>query len=140
MKKLPVFTLFCSLFPAIGSFAQADAPANPPQEPPPQITGLRARLPYGVDDVLKLNRAKVSEEIILAYIENSGNGYALRSQDVIYLRDQGVSDHVIAAMLAQAKRIAESTPAPDYTQPPPPAQPPLVQDYGPTYTEPASSL
>jgi len=72
-----------------------------------------AKVPYGVEDVLKLSRAQIGEEIILNYVQNSGTIYNLGPQDIVYLRDQGVSDKVVNAMLAQRKHveIAAQSPA-----------------------------
>ena len=39
----------------------------------------------------------------MAYIKNSGNSYGLNADQIIYLRQQGVSDAVITAMLNQPK-------------------------------------
>src|SRR5437016_4186417 len=61
------------------------------------------KLPYGVEDVLKLSRAQVNEEITLSYIQTSGTIYSLGSKDIVYLKQQGVSDKVINAMLEQRK-------------------------------------
>jgi len=67
------------------------------------------KLPYGVDDVLKLSRAQVSEDIVLNYVRNSGTIYNLGPQDIIYLRGEGVSSTVLNAMLAQRQRVPEAT-------------------------------
>ncbi len=111
----------------------APAPATP------------ASLPYGVNEVLKLNQAQISDDIIVNYVQNSGTTYNLGAQDIVYLRNQGVSDRVVNAMLAQRQRLADAaaaqvaaqnaaaaaaqpvapTPTPTYTQP------------APVYTEPA---
>src|SRR5690349_20840651 len=56
-----------------------------------------AKLPYGVDDVLKLSRARMADDVTLNYIQNSGTIYNLNAKDLIYLKDQGVSDKVINA-------------------------------------------
>jgi hypothetical protein len=71
------------------------------------------KLPYGVDEVLKLSRAKIGEDVIVSYVQSSGTVYQLTPKDILYLRDQGVSEHVISAMLDQ-RRPAEAT---SYGQP-----------------------
>src|ERR1041385_2998147 len=74
------------------------------------------KLPYGVDDVLKLSRARISEDVTLNYIQNSGTIYSLSAQDLIYLKNEGVSDKVLNAMQDQRKRAVEpafaASPAP----------------------------
>jgi hypothetical protein len=67
------------------------------------------QLAYGVPQVVQLAQAKVSEDTIIAYIHNSGNSYSLTADQIIYLRQQGVSDNVINVMLNQPK--VASTPA-----------------------------
>jgi hypothetical protein len=70
-------------------------------------------LAYGVPQILQLAQAKVGDDTIIAYIRNSGNNYGLDANQIIYLRQQGISDNVITAMLSQPK-IAPAQPA---TQP-----------------------
>jgi hypothetical protein len=84
---------------------------------PAAATTSPQKLPYGVEDVLKLSRAQVSDDIVLNYIQNTGTIYNLGPQDIVYLRDQGVSDRVINGMIDQRKRVtelaaAQSAPAP----------------------------
>jgi hypothetical protein len=68
-------------------------------------------LAYGVEDVLKLSRAKISEDIILNYVQNSGTIYNLSSQDIVYLRNEGVSDNTLKAMLDNRKRVEAASQA-----------------------------
>src|SRR5262249_19592107 len=63
------------------------------------------KLPYGVEDVLKLSRAQIGDEIIVNYIHNSGTIYNLQPQDIVYLRQNGVSDKVLNTMLTQRPRV-----------------------------------
>ena len=83
-----------------------------------------AKLPYGVADVLKLTNAKVGEEVIVTYIQTSGTAYNLNANEIVYLREQGVSDRVLNVMLEQRKRLIEAI-----AQAPPPAQQPQQQPY-----------
>lgn len=106
--------------------APAAAPAPQPVAP--------AKLPYGVDDVLKLSRAQVNDGIIQKYVQNGGIVYNLSPQDIVYLRGEGVSDQVVNAMLEQRNRVsamaAQNTP--------PPAQPaPAVPPYDTSAAAPA---
>ncbi len=50
---------------------------------------------------MQLSQAKVSDSTIITYIKNSGNSYGLDANQIIYLRQQGVSDAVINTMLNQ---------------------------------------
>ena len=74
---------------------------------PPVVSSAPAplKLPYGVNDVLKLSRAQIGEQIILNYIQNSGTIYNLGATELVYLKAQGVSDNVLRAMLDQRSRV-----------------------------------
>ncbi len=108
-------------------------------------------LPYGVEDILKLSRAQISDDIIINYIQNSGTVYNLAPKDIVYLRDQGVSNAVINAMLDQRKKAVETSQesevaqaaassgndlASGYAAYPPIGVPPVVPVYAPAYVPP----
>src|SRR5882762_7230072 len=138
MKPIALLTLALALSPVLALQAQNDQPA---QAVVVQATRSPAPLPYGVEDILKLSKAKVSEEVVVSYIQNSGTIYNLKAQDIVYLRDEGVSDHIVSVMLGQSKYVAANPPA---YAPPQPVQPMApAQDYvqpAPVYTQPASSV
>src|SRR5438105_9318295 len=69
---------------------------------------VTVKLPYGVDDVLKLSHAQISEDIVLNYVRSSGTIYNLSPNDIVYLKNEGVSDRVLNAMLDQRKRVTET--------------------------------
>jgi len=76
------------------------------------------KLPYGVDDVLKLSRAQIGDDVIINYIKNSGTIYNLASSDIVYLKSAGVSERVINTMLDQKKQAqfaVQTPPAPTGT-------------------------
>ena len=86
----------------------AVAAAQDSAAPSPAIDSAQAKLPDGVADVLKLSRAKVSEEVVLSYVQNSGTAYSLSADDIVRMRNEGVSDRVISAMLDQHKKAMET--------------------------------
>jgi len=118
------FAPFCT---ALGADTETVAPGTPAEQaapapvissgPAPVITGAPApvvtsapaqptvKLPYGVEDILKLSRAQVGEDVIMNYVHGSGTIYNLTPREIVYLRDQGVSEKVINAMLEQRKRV-----------------------------------
>src|SRR5262245_1717331 len=59
------------------------------------------QLPRGVDDILKLSRAKVGDDVIVAFIQTGNRRFSLAASEILFLRDEGVSDRVLAAMLNQ---------------------------------------
>ena len=88
-------------------------------------------LSYGVPQILQLAQAKVTDDTIVAYIHNSGNSYGLNADQIIYLKQQGISENVIIAMLNQPKAAATPAPSmpsaplpPDHTQTWPPTRSP----------------
>jgi hypothetical protein len=119
--------------PAQNATAPTPAPAAPAPAVPPA-----PQLAYGVPQILQLAQAKISDDTIIAFIRNSGIGYGLNASTIIYLRQQGLSDAVITAMLNQpgpAVAVAlPSTPAPQPAYPAP-AQAP-VQTYAPATSTP----
>jgi hypothetical protein len=126
-------------------------PAQPAVIAPTDANAGAVKLPYGVEDVLKLSRANISDEIIVNYIQNSGTIYTLAPQDIVYLRNQGVSDRVVNTMVGQRKLVESAVQT--QQQPVPIAAPnppvfadsglaPVVPAYaeqGPAYTEPEST-
>jgi hypothetical protein len=99
----------------ISNVAQTAAPAG----------GAPIQLSYGVPQVLQLSQAKIGDSTIVAYIQNSGTIYSLNASEIVYLKQQGVSDAVITTMLNQRQRVTQAAaqtappvPAPATTSPP----------------------
>jgi hypothetical protein len=134
---LPLLTGLLTLLP--GSSRANETVANSggvPSEvavPAPVITSaapvVATKLPYGVEDVLKLSQANVGEDIILKYVQNSGTIYNLRPNDIVYLRNKGVSERVVNALLDQRKRVelASQAAAPAVPQQSAPVNDPATQ-------------
>jgi hypothetical protein len=80
---------------------------------PEAVSQPAPQLSYGVSEVLQLSQAKVADSVIVSYVQNSGNNYGLNAAQIIYLRQQGVSDPVINTMLNQRSQPVPtvSTPA-----------------------------
>jgi hypothetical protein len=53
------------------------------------------------DAVVKMTKAGLSESIVISTIQNQPGKYALKPDDLIKLKGQGVSDKIISAMLAK---------------------------------------
>jgi hypothetical protein len=90
--------LFAQNYPA-GTNRPNVAPAASAKQTVPQLS-------YGVPEVLQLARAKISDRTIIAYIRNSGTVYRLNASQIVYLKQQGLSEAVIAAMINQRSRSA----------------------------------
>jgi hypothetical protein len=106
--------LLASLAVSLGlsrGLTQDTSAAQSASTPASATTGSESvKLPYGVEDVLKLSRAHVSDEVITTYIQNSGTIYGLEPKDIVYLKEQGVSDRIINTMMDQ-RRIANEVAA-----------------------------
>jgi hypothetical protein len=77
-------------------------------------------LPTGIQDVIKLTRAGMTEEVILAQLRKAGVGYSLTSDQLVYLSNQGVSQNVIEALIRgdeSAGGLATSAGGPQSTSP-----------------------
>ena len=57
------------------------------------------QISYGISQVLQLAHAKISDSTIIAYIRNSGTVYKLDASRIVFLKKQGLSEAVIAAMI-----------------------------------------
>lgn len=105
-----------------------------------------AKLSWGLDDIVKLSKAGVDESVILTYVSNSGVAYNPTAQDLIQLRELGVSPQITAALMqrgsearqaatVEAQKQAQATaPAAAPAQPAPVYTPPA------TYEAPASTV
>lgn len=125
---------------AQGVSGLATGPSANPGTPSTRQGG-QAELPPGVPDILKLARAAIGEDLIIAFVKSSGRSYDLSASQILHLKKEGVSERVIAAMLEQSMKPAQQVvpPAPQF--PPAPAAPqpayssaPSVQSV-PTYQE-----
>ena len=70
--------------------------------------GSAPQLSYGVPQVLQLSQAKIGDNTIVAYIQNSGTIYSLNASEIVYLKQQGVSDAVLTTMLNQRQRVTQA--------------------------------
>jgi len=102
-------------------------PAQPEPNPPPSVVPTPT-LPPALQNIIRLTKAGVSDDIILAYIKNSGSTFTLTADDILYLKAQGLSEKVIAALLqaqpagttlAANSKINLSPQPPSIAEPPP---------------------
>jgi hypothetical protein len=70
--------------------------------------GGAPQLSYGVPQVLQLSQAKIGDSTIVAYIQNTGTIYSLNASEIVYLKQQGVSDAVLTTMLNQRQRVTHT--------------------------------
>lgn len=91
-------------------------------------------LSFGVEQVADLTQAQVNEGTIINYVQGSGISYSLKADDIIYLKQQGVSDAVLKAMLNQRTASTPSTTTINNTYV---TTPPAVIQPAITYVQPA---
>lgn len=97
------------------AFGQYDMPAGAPTETPPApvAAATASSTPLSPADmqILQLAQAKIGDSTIIAYIQNSGTVYGLDASQIVYLKQQGVSETVISAMLNQPMAVAAAAAA-----------------------------
>ncbi len=72
-----------------------------------------ANLSPDLQEIVKFSQAHMTDDVILAYIKNSGKSYNLSADDMLYLNSQGVSQPVISALLQAKSAVPQpATPAP----------------------------
>ena len=73
---------------------------------------IPAALPPGIypssalAQVIKLTQAGVSEDVIMAYVTNSTSLFNLDPDKIIYLKDIGVPDELVTAMMQRDQAVA----------------------------------
>jgi hypothetical protein len=63
------------------------------------------------DAILKLVRTGLSEEIILSIVSNEPGKYSVAADDLARLKDAGVPDKVVAAMIQRQSRVSSPDPS-----------------------------
>lgn len=107
---------------ATGVFAQDTT--TPPA--PVTLSATTPALSSPASQVLQLSQAKISDGTIITYVQNSGTVYGLDASQIVYLKQQGVSETVINAMLNQRTALAATAmqSPPDNSAPAAPIPPP----------------
>src|SRR4249920_1561722 len=88
--------------------AVAQESSTPQAAPGTAPAGSPVPLSSGSAEILKLSRAKVNDEVTIAFIQNGGRRYALSASEILYLRNEGVSDNVLTTMLNPQSHASDS--------------------------------
>ena len=96
---------------------QFSGPENVLPESPGEAPAPVAVSP-AVAEVIRLAQSGVGEEVVLAYVQNSGGGFDLNSDQILYLRDLGISSPVISAMLNRDAVVRNEAPSQPAIAPP----------------------
>ncbi len=62
-------------------------------------------LPKGIEEIVRMSEAGISNEVLKRYIENSGLAYEPTGADLIAMKQRGVPDEVTVVMLARSSAI-----------------------------------
>src|SRR4051812_47159975 len=73
---------------------------NPSPQPTARATDSASQLSVTAREVVKMTQAGVPDDVVKAYVENSGSTYNLSSDNIIHLQELGISGPVTTAMLA----------------------------------------
>ena len=114
MKNMKWIGLVASLaLPLLSGYAQA------PGAPEQAQAAVPVDLSPGAAEVVRLASSGVGDDVVLAYIQNSQAPFSLSADNVLYLKDVGLSPQVTSAMLShdsalrgQAQQYAPAAPAP----------------------------
>ena len=82
-----------------------------------------------VVEIVKLAQARVSDEVLLAYLEKTRGEFTLTAEEIVYLHDLGLSETVITALIKRSKAspaVAAKVP-PTAAPTPEPAAPPVAE-------------
>src|SRR5690242_7154053 len=120
MKTNTFFGLVAALLlPAFAGWAQPPAPsAGAPA--PSENAGPPAAVSPAVAEVIRLAQSGVGEDVVTGYIQNSAAPFDLSADQILYLRDLGISSQAITAMLGRDATLrAQGGPPPGAAQPAP---------------------
>lgn len=111
----------CGTLAGLNPFSVAAQTANPPPKGETETilpltlaktdateANKPVQLSWGLDDIAKLSTAKVDESVILAFVENSETAYNPTAQDIVQLRELGVSAQVITALMRHGEGLRQT--------------------------------
>jgi len=122
-------------FPLLTGYGQTPEAANPAA--PGQVQApVGANLSPGAAEVVRLAGSGVGDDVALAYIQNSQAPFNLSADNVLYLKDVGLSPAVTSAMLSHDSAMRGQPQQAPPQQAPPQQAPP--QQYAPAATPPVA--
>src|SRR5262245_45541775 len=106
MKIPKAFTLLTvTMMPLLAGFSQT---INPSTTSPSKASAI---LPSSADEVVRLVRSAVGDDVVLAFIGQSHSSYNLSGADITALKDAGVSPQVLTAMLIHDSALRSQEPS-----------------------------
>src|SRR3954470_14573538 len=109
-------------------FGQAPPPpgVEPAQAPPagkPE-NAVEVNISPAAAEVVRLAESGLGDEVVSSYVTNAQTPFNLTADDIVYLKDVGISEPVISLMMSHDRQIRESGPPPVTAQTPPPTPAP----------------
>jgi hypothetical protein len=112
-----------------------NSPAQAQSTPPaPDSSTESSALPPNIyptsplAQVVRLTQAGVDESVIMTYVTNSGSTFNLDSDKIIYLKDIGLPNEVVSAMMLRDQQLQQQMAASAYQPPAQPAPAPATTD------------
>ncbi len=94
------------------AYSQAQDAATPASPPPAQTApAAQYNYNYSVGEVVKLSKSGVNESVVLAYINGAAAYYSLTANDILALKNDGISSPVLAATLTHDSTLQKQQPA-----------------------------
>src|SRR5262249_29508598 len=96
-----------------------------PEQAPPGSAAVPANISSATAEVIRLAESGTSEDVILTFIQNSTSSFNISADQILYLRDIGLSSQTITAMLNRDNVLRNQTQSYTYDQKvyPPTTQP-----------------
>jgi hypothetical protein len=131
-KTATVFGIIAAAaLPLLSAYSQETPAPAPPAAPSPEA--VPANFSPAVGEAVKLAQSGVGEDVVAAYVKNTQAPYNLSANDIIALRNAGISEPIVTAMLNHDKALQTQAPPPSYQQRPYiPANPPSTIPNAPT--------
>ncbi len=133
---MKIFRLCALLFAACGVACAQHVSDAPQVLEGPQAAGIAARKPatdsaassgaMTNDTVLRMHAAGLSDDLVVQSISTQPGSYNTSPDDLIHLREQGISNVVLAAMATKGRRSLTHNSS--QAQAPPPAMPPEMME------------
>src|ERR1700719_1888762 len=109
---MAVFAAAASLLCATASATNASLTVNAVETNQDREANHVAHFSPGIPDILKMVDAKIDADVIKAYINSSRIAYNPNVNEIIALKDRGVSSDLLTALLQRGAEVRSQAPAP----------------------------
>jgi hypothetical protein len=106
-------TLVCASIGLALSLSLVLAQSQPPVT---QATTVASNIPPKASDVVKLFKSGVGEDVILAYVQHTKSTFNLSADDILALKNDGISPKVLSAMINRDSSVQNQPESFNYDQ------------------------